>query len=79
MIIKNLKSKKLLLNKLEYENLYSADVNKQKEIDSMFIDIFKIKSELEVERSQLAPSTGDTVLVSGENLLCGIDHHLSGK
>ena len=78
-IERKLKSQQLTKNRMEYENIYSSDVNKQKEITSLFIDLFKIKNELEQEKCQQAPSIIDVVLVNDDNLHCSIVHHSSGK
>ena len=78
-IERKLNSQQLTKNRMEYENIYSSDVNKQKEITSLFIDLFKIKNELEQEKCQQAPSIIDVVLVNDDNLHCSIVHHSSGK
>ena len=79
VIERKLKSQQVTKNVMEYENIYSSDVNKQKEITSLFMDIFKIKNELEQEKCQQAPSIIDVVLVNDDNLHCSIVHHSSGK
>ena len=67
----------ILNNFPEYENIYSQDVIKQKEITSLYRDLFKIKSE--IEDSQQAPSTVDMVLVNDDNLHFSIVHQSPGK
>ena len=78
-IARKLNSQQLTKNRMEYENIYSSDVNKQKEITSLFIDLFKIKNELEQDTCQQAPSIIHVVLVNDDNLHCSIVHHSSGK
>ena len=69
VVKRKLKSSHVAKQKIEYENIYSDDLNKQKEITSLFLEIFNIKNRLETEEnSRLAPSTVDTVLVRDDNL-----------
>ena len=80
VVIRKLKSSHVTKQKIEYEDIYSDNVNKQKEVTSLFVEIFNIKNKLETEEnSQLAPSTMDMVLVRDDNLPCGIVHPSSGK
>ena len=72
-------SKQILNNCPEYENIYSLDVIKQKEITLLYRDLFKIKSEIETEDSQRAPSTAGMVLVNDDNLRISIVHQSPGK
>ena len=76
---RKLKSSQIAQKKIEYEDLYSNDVYKQKGIASLFLELFKIKTVIENDCSQLAPSTTDMVLVGDDNLSFGIVHPSSGK
>merc|ERR1711872_297249 len=79
VVNRKLKSSHVTKQKIEYEDIYSDNVNKQKEVTSLFVEIFNIKNKLETEEnSQLAPSTMDMVLVRDDNLPCGIVHPSSG-
>ena len=74
------KSEQLMVNKVNYENIFSADVNKQKEIAALYLELFKLRNTLIDEiRSQPAPSTTDAVLIASDNLQISIVHSLSGK
>ena len=80
VVKRKLKSSQVAKEKIEYENIYSDNMNKQKEITSIYLEIFNIKNKLETEEnSRLAPSTMDMVLVRDDNLPCGIVHPSSGK
>ena len=79
VLLRKLKSKQMLNNCPEYENIYSRDVIKQKEITLLYRDLFKIKSEMETEDSQWAPSTVGMVLVNDDNLRFSIVHQSPGK
>ena len=79
VLLRKLKSKQMLNNCPEYENIYSRDVIKQKEITLLYRDLFKIKSEMETEDSQRAPSTVGMVLVNDDNLPFSIVHQSPGK
>ena len=74
------KSEQLMVNKVNYENIFSADVNKQKEIAALYLEVFKLRNTLINEiRSQPAPSTTDAVLIASDSLQISIVHSLSGK
>ena len=77
ILLRKLESTKLAQNKISYENIYSNDVYKQKEISSLFLELFKIKNE--VENSQMAPSTTDMVLVRDDDLSVDIVRLSSGN
>ena len=79
MIERKLKSKQLPKNTIEFENIYSSDNNKQKEMTMLFMDLLKIKSELELKNCQQAPSITDVMLVNDDNLHCSIVHQSPGK
>ena len=76
---RKLKSSQIAQKKIEYEDLYSNDVYKQKGIASLFLELFKIKTVIENDSSQLAPSTKDMVLVGDDDLSFDIVHPSSGK
>ena len=74
------RSEHLLGESAEYENIFSEDVNKQKEITALYLELFKTRSTLHNElSSQPDPSTADVVLTSSDNLLNSIVHLFSGK
>ena len=74
------RSEHLLREGAEYENIFSEDVNKQKEITALYLELFKTRSTLHNElSSQPDPSTADVVLTSSDNLLNSIVHLFSGK
>ena len=74
------KSEQLMVNEVNYENIFSADVNKQKEIAALYLELFKFRNTLIDEvKSQQAPSTADAVLIASDNLQISIVHPLSGK
>ena len=73
---RKLQSTQIANNKISYESIYSDDVHKQKEIAALFLELFKLKTE--VENSRLAPSTTDMVLVRDDDLSIDIVHPSSG-
>ena len=79
VLLRKLQSKQILNNCPEYENIYSPDIIKQKEITSLYRELFMIKNEIETEDSQQAPSTVDMVLVNNDNLRFSIVHQSPGK
>ena len=80
MSYRNFKTTQLANNEVLYENIYSQDVQKQKEITSIYIELFKIKTEIEEDAiCQAAPSTTDMVLMVRDNLPHGIVHSSFGK
>ena len=76
VLIRKLDTTKMAQHKISYEDIYSNDVYKQKEIASLFLELFKLKSE--VENSRQAPSTTDMVLVRDDDLSSDIVHLSSG-
>ena len=76
---RKLRSSQIAQKKIAYEDLYSNDVYKQKAITSLFLELFKIKSVIEDDSSQPAPSTKDMVLVGDDDLSFDIVHPSSGK
>ena len=78
VIQKHLKSKNITTNKVKYEDIFSEDVKKQKEITTIFIEIFQTKKILE-KRCQEAPSSDTMELAIDFDLHSCIDESLSGK
>ena len=69
----NLKSKTTTVFEIKYE-----DVRKQKEITTLYMELFQIKKKLE-NNSQEAPSSNTLELTMDFDLHCRIDNSLSGK
>ena len=77
---KNVKTTQIASNRIKYEHIYSEDIKQQKEIAALYIEIFKIKSDIEEQRiSHAAPSTPDMVLMMSDNLPRGIVCSSFGK
>ena len=80
VILNNYRTKDVSRGKVEYGNIFTNDVSKQKEITSVYIELFEIRRRLQKNlNSQLAPSPADAELMISENLLEGIVHLSSGK
>ena len=77
VIRRQLKSTELANYNVEYEHIYSQDINKQKEISSLYLKLFKIKND--IEERQAAPSTIDVVLMRSDYLPQRIVHSSFGK
>ena len=74
------KSKQVSRNNVEYDHIFSEDIHKQKEISSMYIQLLKLKTEIEAQQiCQPAPSTTDMVLMTSDDLPHSIVHSSSGK
>ena len=60
----------------EYENIFSKDVHKLKEITALYLELFKTRSTLHNElSSQPDPSTADVVLnweINNNNNKCSM-------
>ena len=66
--------------KIKYDDIFSNDVRKQKEITSLYLKLFKIRSRiLEDKNSQEAPSTTPMVLKLSNNLQPCIVYSSLGK
>ena len=79
-LLKNFQSSNLSRENVEYENIFSEDVYKQKEIASLYLELFRIRNILqEDQHSQPAPSPIDVELMTSDNLLNCIVHSSSGK
>ena len=63
----------------KYENIFSNDVRKQKEITSLYTDLLKIRERLIKENSQEAPSSTAVELTVNSNLPNSIVYSLFGK
>ena len=67
VLVNKLRTEELATGKIMYDDIFSSDVNKQKEITSLYLKLFKIRSRiLEDNNSQEAPST--TTMVLSNNL-----------
>ena len=74
------KSKQISRHNVEYNHIFSEDIHKQKEISSMYIQLLKLKTEIEAQQiCQPAPSTTDMVLMMSDDLPHSIVHSSSGK
>ena len=75
-----LQNQRYIQGKVEYGNIFTNDVNKQKEITSVYIELFEIRRALQEDlNSQPAPSPADAELMISDNLLDCIVHLSSGK
>ena len=72
------KSKDITQNKVKYEDLFSQNIHKQKEITALYVDLFDVKRKL-LNKCQEAPSSSNLELTMGRDLLEGIDFSLSGN
>ena len=72
------KSKNITKDTVKYEDLFSQNIYKQKEITTLFVELFKIRRKLQ-NKSQMAPSSRNLELTMGRDLLCSIDYSLSGN
>ena len=78
MLQNHLKSDKVTRNRVEYNDIFSEDINKQKEITALFIELFKIRTTL-LKNSQLAPSSTAVELTLSKDLHNCIDYSMCGK
>ena len=79
-LINKLKSDNLSRDKAKYDNIFSEDIYMQKEITSLYLELFRIRTILQEDsNSQPAPSPIDVELMTSDNLLNCIVHSSSGK
>ena len=79
-LVNKLRTEELATGKIMYDDIFSSDVNKQKEITSLYLKLFKIRSRiLEDNNSQEAPSTTPMVLKLSNNLQSCIVYSSFGK
>ena len=69
MIKEKYRSENLAINQVEYENIFSTNINKQKEVTQLYMDLFKIRDTLLEDNSQQDPSPTDVELLMSNNLL----------
>ena len=72
------KSQNITKDTVKYEDLFSQNIYKQKEITTLFVELFDIRRKLQ-NKSQMAPSSRNLELTMGRDLLCSIDYSLSGN
>ena len=69
MLIEKFRSENLSIDQVQYKNLFSNNVNKQKEVTQLFMELFKIRETLLEDNSQQDPSPTDVELSMNNNLL----------
>ena len=79
VLIEKFRSENLSIDQVEYENLFSNNVNKQKEVTQLFMELFKIRETLLEDNSQQDPSPTDVELSMNNNLLDCTVYSSSGK
>ena len=79
MLIEKFRSENLSIDQVEYDNLFSDNLNKQKEVTKLFMELFKIRETLLEDNSQQDPSPTDVELLMNNNLLDCIVYSSSGK
>ena len=79
MLIEKFRSENLSIDQVEYENLFSDNLNKQKEVTKLFMELFKIRETLLEDNSQQDPSPTDVELLMYNNLLDCTVYSSSGK
>ena len=76
----NLKTDEISKDIVKYEDIFSKDVQKQKEVTALYMNLFRLRdSLLENENSQMAPSPTRVELRMSEYLLPCIDYSSFGK
>ena len=73
-----IRSNNITISKVEYQDLFSQDVRKQKEITTLYLELFQIRTTL-LNDSQVAPSSTTMELTMGKDVQYCIDYSLSGK
>ena len=73
-----IRSNNITISKVEYQDLFSQDVRKQKEITTLYLELFQIRTTL-LNNSQVAPSSTTMELTMGKDVQYCIDYSLSGK
>ena len=73
-----IRSKNITISKVEYQDLFSQDVRKQKEITTLYLELFQIRTTL-LNNSQVAPSSTTMELTMGKDVQYYIDYSLCGK
>ena len=76
----NFKTDEISKGIVKYEDIFSKDVQKQKEVTALYLNLFRLRdSLLENENSQMAPSHTRVELRMSEYLLPCIDYSSFGK
>ena len=66
-------SQNITRNTVKYEDLFSKNIHKQKDITTLYIELFDIRRKLQ-NKSQEAPSSRNLELTMGGDLRHSIDH-----
>ena len=66
------------MKKVIYQDIFSSDVRKQKEITTLYMELLNIRKML-LEDSQVAPSSAAVELTMGNDLHPCIDNPLPGN
>ena len=75
-----METEEMATGKIKYSDIFSKDVHKQKEITSLYLKLFKIRTRMmEENNSQEAPSTTPMVLKLSNNLQSCIVYSSLGK
>ena len=69
VLIEKYRGENLSIDQVECENLFSNNINKQKEVKQLFMELFKIRETLLEDKSQQDPSPTDVELSMNNNLL----------
>ena len=56
VLIEKYRSENLSIDQVEYENLFSKNINKQKEVTQLFMELLKLRKTLLEDNSQQNPS-----------------------
>ena len=56
VLSRKLQTTQVSRNNAEYDDIFSEDINKQKEISTIYLQLFKLKSDIEANNSQPAYS-----------------------
>ena len=73
-----IQSNNITVNNVIYEDIFSSDVRKQKEITALYMELFNIRKML-LKNSQVAPSSAAVELTMGNDLHLCIDNPLPWK
>ena len=75
-----IRSKNITISKVDYQDFFSQDLRKQKEITTVYLELFQIRTII-VNIIQVAPNSQTMKLTMGKDLQYCIDYllSLSGK
>ena len=81
VILNEFKSNSLSIDKIEYEDIFSKNISKQKEITALYSHLFDTREEIVEKRNsqQMAPSPNSLELRINDNVPPCIVHLSSGK